>query len=523
MPPPDTVEAILADWRTAAPEQRYIARPTVIERLRAAGVDDPERLLGDDTTADGEEPTIDEIVAAVRALPDGATVADVEPLLRGVAAALSNASPFERSLASAKMHEVLRDRGIPGAAALARTACSPAACAMRIEEVSGGQGQPLVLDDPEPSDDPIDGAALLDDLEALVRCYVVLSVAAARAVALWIVHTYAIAAADISARLVVTSPQRRCGKSTLLDLLSALALRALSTSNISPAAMFRVVEACSPTLLVDEADTFLDASDELRGIVNAGHARGGGVIRTVGDDYEPRRFGVFGALAIAAIGHVPATIADRAVEIRLARKMRGEHVARLCRATIGVELEPQRRRLARWTADHVDMLRAADPAVPIELHDRQADGWRPLLAIADAAGGQWPSRARDAARALAGAVDSDEDDIGTLLLADLRDIFGAADRLPSEVIVGRLGAMAERPWPEYGRNRRPITQAGLARALNAFGVRPRGIRIGADTPRGYVRADLEPAWARYLSPGRRGEDEADPDSDDPTARDEVAA
>lgn len=523
MPPHETVEAILTDWRNATPEEQYIARPAVSDQLHAAGVDDPERLLGEDVTPADHTPTIDELVAAVRALPDGVKVADVEPLLRGLPAALANASPFERALASAKVHEALRERGVPGAQAIIRAACAAGSAAMQTPDAPVGQGQPLVLDDPEPWDGPVDGAELLDDLEQLVRQYVVLSLAAARAVALWIVHTYVIQTADISARLVVTSPQKRCGKTTLLDLLGALVRRGLAASNISAASMFRVIEACSPTLLVDEADTFLAASDELRGIVNAGHARGGGVIRTVGDNHEPRRFGVFGALAIAAIGRVPATIADRAVEIRLSRKTRGERVARLHRATIGAEMEPLRRRLARWAADHEDTLRAADPHVPGALHDRQADGWRSLLAIADVAGGTWPKLARKAAVELVRLGDTDADDLGTLLLADLRDIFGAADRMPSEAIVTQLVALPERPWAEWGKSHRPITQSGLARLLRPFGVKPDVIRYGETTPRGYMREDLEPIWERYLSSDHDEEDDPDETADRADDHDEVAA
>lgn len=523
MPQHDAIGAILSNWERATPEDRYIARPTVVERLRAAGVDDPERLLGDDTTADKQAGTIDEIVSALQELPDNARVSDVEPLLRAVAAILSDAPPLDRSLAHAKIRESLGDRKIPGATGIARAACAATPTAISAQDAPTGQGQALVLDDPEPSDDPVDGVELLDDLEQLVRRYVVLPLAAARAVALWIVHTYLIEAADITPRLVVTSPQRRCGKSTLLDLLGAVVRRGLAASNITSAAMFRVIEACAPTLLVDEADTFLAASDELRGIINAGHARGGGVIRTVGDNHEPRRFGVFGPLALAAIGRVPPTIADRAIEIRLSRKTRGECVERLCRTTIGAELEPLRRKLARWADDHRDILRAADPHVPSALHDRQADGWRPLLAIADAAGGTWPTRARDAARDLALAGDDDADDVGTLLLADLRAIFGGEDRMPSESIVTRLAAMVERPWAEWGKSQRPITQRGLARLLRSFGVKPDVIRVGDSTPRGYKREDLEPIWERYLPSDHDEDDDQDGPADRADDHDEVAA
>ena len=61
-----------------------------------------------------------------------------------------------------------------------------------------------------------------------------------------------------------------------------------------------------------------------------------------------------------------------------------------------------RRQAARWAADNFDNLIDPDPAIPQALNDRAADNWRPLLAIADMAGGEWPQRAREAACVLSG-------------------------------------------------------------------------------------------------------------------------
>jgi putative DNA primase/helicase len=99
----------------------------------------------------------------------------------------------------------------------------------------------------------------------------------------WVVEAF-----DISPLLSITSPTKRCGKSTLLDIVALLAPRAVPASNITAASLFRIVEKFSPTLLVDEADTFLGDNDELRGIINSGHRRSSAfVVRTVGDDHEP--------------------------------------------------------------------------------------------------------------------------------------------------------------------------------------------------------------------------------------------
>src|SRR5260221_610896 len=82
--------------------------------------------------------------------------------------------------------------------------------------------------------------------------------------------------------LIINSPEKGCGKTTVLDVVGRTCSRPLFTSNITPAALFRVVEAVQPTLLIDEADSFAAENEELRGVINSGHTRSGAfVIRTV--------------------------------------------------------------------------------------------------------------------------------------------------------------------------------------------------------------------------------------------------
>lgn len=365
------------------------------------------------------------------------------------------------------------------------------------------QGRALVLSDPEPWPEPVDGAELLGELVRTYARYLAQPDGAATADALWTLHAHAHDVAVVSPLLAFSSAAKRCGKTTALTVLGALVPRPLPASNITAAALFRAVEAYRPTLLVDEADTFLRDREELRGILNSGHTRAGAqVIRTVGDDHETRTFTTWSPKAIALIGDLPDTLRDRAIEVRLRRRRPDEAVERVRLDRLG-ELEPLRRRCARWAADNLDALREADPDVPGELHDRASDNWRPLLAIADVAGGEWPERARRAALRLSGA-EVDDGDAGVLLLSDLRDLFAArgADRLASAEIVGALTEMEDRPWPEWRRGQ-PLTTRQLARLLQPFGVAPKQMRTdGGSGPkvRGYESADLEDPFRRYLPP-----------------------
>jgi putative DNA primase/helicase len=107
---------------------------------------------------------------------------------------------------------------------------------------------------------------------------------------LWAIHTHAFECFGHSPRLAITSPEKQCGKTTTLDVLGELVARSLPTSNATTAAIFRTIEIVKPTLLIDEADTFLGENEELRGVLNSGHRRGGQILRTVGEGHEPRQF-----------------------------------------------------------------------------------------------------------------------------------------------------------------------------------------------------------------------------------------
>jgi hypothetical protein len=251
-----------------------------------------------------------------------------------------------------------------------------------------------------------------------------------------------------------------------------------------------------PTLLIDEADTFLKENDELRGILNAGHRKGGQVTRTVGDDYEPRQFSTWTPAAVAMIGRLPDTLEDRSVIVSLRRRKSSEHVKQF-RVDRAEELRQLARKIARWTTDNRNALTASEPDTG-SLFNRAADNWRPLLAIADLAGAKWAA----AARTVADASEGSKNDQSTraMLLSDIRDVFAGqphADRIGSTALATELGMMEGRPWAEW-RNGKPITAASLARMLTPFGISPGTRRDGPETFKGYLLADFAEAFARYL-------------------------
>ena len=256
-------------------------------------------------------------------------------------------------------------------------------------------------------------------------------------------------------------------------------------------------------MLVDEVDAVFRAKSEqaeaLRGVLNAGNRRGSYVVRGT-QDGTPAKFGTFCAKVLAGInnGRLPDTIADRAVTLRMQRKRPEETVEDLFPDELADQLDELRRRLADWAAENINTLAAWRRPERVEgLDDRLQEAWDPLLAIADLAQAGWPEKARNAATALAkGAEDTSEAAHGHLLIEALRSIFGEAAELTSKAICEKLNADEELPFGGYSDGT-GIVPRGLAKLLKPYGIKPKVIRLGAHTPRGYEREDFAEVWQRY--------------------------
>ncbi len=161
---------------------------------------------------------------------------------------------------------------------------------------TSGKGRAVAFKPSEPWPEPVNGAVLLDDITTQLHKYVVMPRHASAAAALWIASTYLMDVARIAARLLVTAPEKGCGKTRFVEVVDRLAHQAMSVSNTSAAALFRSIEAWAPTLLIDEFDSFGKDDDDLRNIVNSGHTRAAAfVLRTEGDDHEPQLFSTWAA------------------------------------------------------------------------------------------------------------------------------------------------------------------------------------------------------------------------------------
>jgi hypothetical protein len=308
-------------------------------------------------------------------------------------------------------------------------------------------------------------------------------------------------------RIAFLSPEPASGKTRALEVTELLVPRPISAVNVTPAYLFRSVAdpGGRPTILYDEIDTVFGPrakkdNEEIRGLLNAGHRRGAVAGRCVvrGRTIETEKIPAYCAVALAGLGDLPDTILSRAIAIRMRRRAPHEKVEAYRRRLQAPHGEALRDRLAKWAADNVDGLRVSIPEMPVGIDDRDADVWEPLLAVADAVGGDWPRRARVAAVALVALSRESTPSLGIRLLADLRTVFNGDDSRSTESLLKALHNLDESPWSDM--KGKPLDDRGLASRLRKYGVHPKVLRIGMSTPRGYVRADFADAWDRYLPP-----------------------
>ena len=352
----------------------------------------------------------------------------------------------------------------------------------------------------------VDGGPL-SDVEAFLARFVAYPSEATRvAHTLWIAHTHLMDAWESTPRIAFLSPEPGSGKTRALEVTELLVPRPVEAVNVTPAYLFRKVgdEAGAPTILFDEIDTVFGPkakdNEEIRGLLNAGHRRGAVAGRCVvrGKQVDTEEIPAYCAVALAGLNDLPDTIMTRSVVVEMRRRAPDEHVEPYRRRVHAPEGHRIRARLTSWARTVLSDVTAAYPQMPDGIVDRPADVWEPLLAVADAAGGDWPQRARVSAVTLVTASIGSTPSLGVRLLHDLRDVFGAADVMFTEQIIKALVELDEAPWADL--RGKPLNPRGLGQRLRAYGVKSKTVRIGDATAKGYTRQDLHDPWTRYLTP-----------------------
>lgn len=371
----------------------------------------------------------------------------------------------------------------------------------RVEEVLS-DGQTRVIYDAESrAQTPCEeGAGLLRHAEEFIRRYLVLPSGALLPVALWGKGTHLFPIFDCFPYLAIVSPTKQCGKTRLLEVLGLLCSDAERTSNISEAALFRLIELHHPTLLLDEMEQLREKGERaqiLRNLLNAGNRRDAVAIRCADGGARIDRCNVFCPKALATIGSLPDTITDRAICIQMQRRTQAEKIERFLFQKVEPEARKIRERFAAWAKYHRDTIQAAYANAPDLdfLGDRDAEVWMPLFAILAVADPGRLKELRQSAELLSGQKHEDaaEESFAVRALLDTDSVLGdAAEHIRSADLLSRLRAIEESPWSSLDFDARR-----LARLLRSFGIRSKPFRDGESTPRGYETRRVREIASRY--------------------------
>ncbi len=346
------------------------------------------------------------------------------------------------------------------------------------------------------------GARTADETERLLTRFISYpSVHCRTAHVLWILHTHVVNHFETTPRIAFLSPEPASGKTRALEITERLVPNPVSAVNVSPAYLFRKVGSGDTTILFDEIDTVFGPkakeNEEIRGLLNAGHRRGAVAGRCVvrGKIIETEEISAFAPVALAGLGWLPDTIMSRSIIVRMQRRAAGEVVEPYRRRTHDGDTDRVRTLIEVWSKS-VWPDGVVWPDLPPGIQDRDADVWEPLVAIADAIGGTWPAKARDAAVTLVTASRDREPSLGIRLLADLEKIFEGHDQMQTATILERLVELEESPWGDL--KGKPLNPRGLATKLKQYDVVAKVLWFGSRQARGYTSADLTQAWKRYL-------------------------
>jgi putative DNA primase/helicase len=383
-----------------------------------------------------------------------------------------------------------------------------------VNERNENQNQTIIFESIAPHPQPVVIGELLMEIEAAIKRHVVLSDAAATALAVWVLHTYVFELRDTVAYVAIESPEKRCGKTTLLSVLAAMANKPLIASNVTVGALFRAIDTCRPTLFIDEADTFLAGSGTMRGIINSGNTwRTAYVLRlsrsksqksgdtlprhsvaTAGDS-GLKRYSCWCPKVIAMIGKVPDTIADRSIVVPMTRKLITEIRAPLA------ELDPAiiKAKCARFALDEGQKIARHEKIRNKELNDRAADTFDPLYVVTRLAGQDWEKKLHDAALALSLSPGVQAKGAIAELLLDIHTIFFLTER-KKMFSNGLLTYLREDEFAmkPTALNYLKLDECKLSDVLRPYGIKSSTIRIGKDVMRGYRAEDFSDAVARYV-------------------------
>jgi putative DNA primase/helicase len=361
----------------------------------------------------------------------------------------------------------------------------------------------------EPWPEAVDMAVALDEARQAITRHMFIRDDFAVTAALWAAHAHVFEVFSHTPRLGATAPDAECGKTLLMQLVGAMVPKPQPVEIMKAAPFFRLAEQFKPTFLIDECDVFIKEDTDLLAAINNGWEPHGGVPRCVGDssNMEVRLFSTHTPVVVGGIKLekvLPATTQSRTLMIALDRATPGEIATPFDKRKHRRALLDIGRKFARWTGDNLEAISKADPVMPNGAFNRRADKWRPLFAIAELAGGKWPSLAKKAYCIEEGEGPA-KVSTSVQLLADIHDVWpDHKDGIHTEKLIQLLCEIEESRWIEYNfrafeSEKKRIQPKQLADLLRDYKVNPTQIWDGKNR-RGFKLKDLKVAWNRYIPP-----------------------
>jgi len=369
-------------------------------------------------------------------------------------------------------------------------------------------GREVKKEELEPWGEPVNSQELYNELKTIIKQRVILPEHTEVAAALWIVLTYCFNKFDILPMLLISSPVKRCGKTTCRKVIEKLVYNPLSVTSISEAAIYRTIEMIEPCLIIDEVDRLLRSNQNqtLIGLINGAHDREGAekIINVPkGDDYVPSKFSTYGPKLLSGIGKLEETMADRGIPIQLRRKYKTE---KIIRTTFKTSFKDTKRKILRFVNDHREQIEAManddddKDLFPDEINDRDVNNWFPLLTLAKVFG--CFDEAKQAAIVLSQPDAGQGENTKITILEDIYDYFQErnAEYFWTKDMLLWLSALEERPYSEWNRGK-GMTARNLGKIISDFGAKSKPIRIGGSVSKGFYRKDLEECFLAY-TPGK---------------------
>jgi hypothetical protein len=355
-----------------------------------------------------------------------------------------------------------------------------------------------LTEDVEPYAGNVNGLELVNELISIIKSHIILKENEAVAIAYWILQTYNIEAFTFAPRLLIISPEKRCGKSTLLQLLELLCYRSWPVGNCTSAVLFRMIEKEQPTVLIDEADSFFHKSSEMRNIIDVGFQKKFNVMRSAGMNFEQvKLYRVFSMMAIASINNLSDTIMDRGIKIEMKRKLTEENIQPLRARAQETRFQQIKQKCRKLMLDIGEQAGSIFIDYIEGLSDRACNVWEGIIAIATLIGDR--ERAICAAKEIYISSSDDTESIKNILLRHILKIFENHnfEDISSSVLVSDLISIDGGPWSEYP-NGKPLTAHKLARLLKEYKIRTFQKNVNGSNTNHYRYSCFTEIFERYI-------------------------